>query len=99
MLTQGPAVRALLDSVRSDLLLEITLGAVLAVISYSSLAVVLLIATLASSGGVPLDVALGLVLGANLGSGLLAVVTTARSSVDVRRVPIGTLVFKAARRR
>ncbi|NML43721.1 Na/Pi cotransporter family protein [Ramlibacter sp. G-1-2-2] len=94
MLTKSPAVRALLESVQSDILLEITLGAVLALISYSSLAVVLLIATLAASGGVPLDMALGLVLGANLGSGLMAVVTTARSSVDVRRVPIGTLVFK-----
>ena len=53
VLTQSPAVKALLDSVASDLLLEITLGMVLAVVSYSSLAVVLLIATLAASGGVP----------------------------------------------
>ena len=47
-------------------------GAVLTVLSYSSLAVVLLIATLAASGVIPLTVALGLVLGANLGSGVLA---------------------------
>ncbi|MDB5965058.1 MAG: Na/Pi cotransporter family protein, partial [Polaromonas sp.] len=94
VLTQSPAVRALFNSVGSDLLLEITLGMVLAIISYSSLAVVLLIATLAASGGVPLDVALGLVLGANLGSGVLAVLTTARSSIETRQVPIGTLAFK-----
>ena len=42
----------------------------------------------------PLDVALGLVLGANLGSGMLAVLTTAKSSVAVRQVPVGNLVFK-----
>ncbi|MES2414653.1 MAG: Na/Pi cotransporter family protein, partial [Pseudomonadota bacterium] len=94
VLTQSPAVKALLDSVGSDLLLEITLGMVLAVISYSSLAVVLLIATLAASGGVPLEVALGLVLGANLGSGVLAVLTTAKSSIEARQVPVGTLGFK-----
>ena len=94
VLTQSPAVKALFTSVGSDLLLEITLGMVLAVISYSSLAVVLLIATLASSGGIPLDVALGLVMGANLGSGLLAVLTTAKSSIETRQVPIGTLAFK-----
>ncbi|MES2509456.1 MAG: Na/Pi cotransporter family protein [Pseudomonadota bacterium] len=94
VLTQSPAVKALLDSVGSDLLLEITLGMALAIISYSSLAVVLLIATLAASGGVPLEVALGLVLGANLGSGVLAVLTTLRSSVEARQVPIGTLGFK-----
>ena len=94
VLTQSPAVRALFASIGSDLLLEITLGMVLAVISYSSLAVVLLIATLAASGGVPLDVALGLVLGANLGSGVLAVLTTAKSSIETRQVPLGTLAFK-----
>ncbi|MES2910275.1 MAG: Na/Pi cotransporter family protein, partial [Pseudomonadota bacterium] len=94
VLTQSPAVKALLASVGTDLLLEITLGMVLAIISYSSLAVVLLIATLAASGGVPLEVALGLVLGANLGSGVLAVLTTLRSPIEARQVPVGTLGFK-----
>ncbi|RZJ26409.1 MAG: Na/Pi cotransporter family protein [Haliea sp.] len=94
VLTQSPVVKALLASISSDLLLEITVGAVLAVVAYSSLAVVLLVATLAASGGVPMDLALGLVLGANLGSGLLAVLTTAKSAVEVRQVPLGNLVFK-----
>ncbi|RYX93537.1 MAG: Na/Pi cotransporter family protein [Comamonadaceae bacterium] len=94
VLTQSPAVKALFESIGSDLLLEITLGMALAVISYSSLAVVLLIATLAASGGIPLEVALGLVLGANLGSGVLAVLTTAKSSIETRQVPLGTLMFK-----
>jgi len=94
VLTQAPAVKALLGSLSSDLLLEITAGAFLAVVSYSSLAIVLLTATLAASGVVPLDVALGLVLGANLGSGLLAVLTTLRSAFEVRQVPLGNLVFK-----
>jgi phosphate:Na+ symporter len=35
------------------------------------------------------------VLGANLGSGLLAVLTTARSAIEVRQVPLGNFVFKA----
>lgn len=94
VLTQAPAVKALLASLSSDLLLEITTGAFLAVVSYSSLAIVLLTATLAASGVIPLDVALGLVLGANLGSGLLAVLTTLRSPIEVRQVPLGNLVFK-----
>lgn len=94
-LTQAPAVRALLASLGSDRLLEITLGALLAVMSYSSLAIVLLTATLVSSQVVTVDVALGLVLGANLGSGLLAVLTTLRSPIEVRQVPVGNLMFKA----
>ncbi|MDP1567863.1 MAG: Na/Pi cotransporter family protein [Polaromonas sp.] len=94
VLTSNPAIKALLGTLSSDLLLEITVGAVLAVVSYSSLAIVLLTATLAASGVIPPDVALGLVLGANLGSGLLAVLTTARSAIEVRQVPLGNLVFK-----
>ena len=94
-LFSAPAVRALLASLNSDVLLEITLGAVLAIVAYSSLAVVLLVAAMASSNVVPLDVALGLVLGANLGSGLLAVLTTAKSAVSVRQVTVGNLLFKA----
>ena len=93
-LTQAPAVRALLGSLGSDRLLEITLGAALSVLSYSSLAIVLLTATLANSGVVSLDVALGLVLGANLGSGLLAVLTTLSAPALARHVPMGNLLFK-----
>lgn len=93
-LTQAPAMRTLLGSLSSDRWLEITVGTLLAVMSYSSLAIVLLTATLASTGVVPVDVALGLVLGANLGSGLLAVLTTFSANVQARQVPMGNLVFK-----
>ena len=93
-LFESPAVRALLATLNSDVLLEITIGAAFAVVAYSSLAVVLLVAAMASSNVVPLDVALGLVLGANLGSGILAVLTTAKSTIPVRQVTVGNLVFK-----
>ncbi|MDD5335961.1 MAG: Na/Pi cotransporter family protein [Rhodoferax sp.] len=94
VLTQAPAVKALLGSLSSDFFLEITVGCVLSVASYSSLALVLLTAALATTGVVPIDVALGLVLGANLGSGLLAVLTTLNTNVETRQVPLGNLVFK-----
>ena len=94
VLTHATAVKALLATLTSDLLLEIFVGAVLAVVSYSSLAIVLLTATLALSQVIPIEVALGLVLGANLGSGLLAVLTTLKANVATRQVPLGNLVFK-----
>ena len=94
VLTKAPAVKALLASLSSDLLLEITVGAVLSVLSYSSLAIVLLTATLASTGVIPIDVALGLVLGANLGGGVLAVLTTLGAKIQTRQVPLGNLMFK-----
>ncbi|MDR0226679.1 MAG: Na/Pi cotransporter family protein [Burkholderiaceae bacterium] len=93
-LLEAPAVRTLLASVSSDIFMELLLGALLAVMAYSSLAIVLLIAAMASSGAIPMDVALGLVLGANIGSGLVAVLTTAKSSVEVRQVTMGNMLFK-----
>ncbi len=94
-LMQAPGVRVMLGSLTSDALLDIFAGAVVAVLSYSSLATVLLTATLADSGIVPIQVALGLVLGANLGSGAMALLTLARSAPEARRVPLGNLLFKA----
>ncbi|MEO7057810.1 MAG: Na/Pi cotransporter family protein [Caldimonas sp.] len=95
-LTESPAVRALLVALPDDVLLDIVVGAVLTVFSYSSLAIVLLIATLATSALVPVPVALGLVLGANIGSGVLALLATASASPQVRRLPLGNLIFKSA---
>jgi len=93
-LTESPAVRALLVALPNEVLLDIFVGAVLTVLSYSSLALVLLTATLASSALLPVPVALGLVLGANVGSGLLAMLATSSSSASVRRLPLGNLLFK-----
>ena len=95
-MTESPAVRVLLAALPSEVLLDIIVGAVLTVLSYSSLAIVLLTATLAAQGLLPAPVALGLVVGANLGSGLLAIIATAGNSHAVRRQPLGNLLFKMA---
>ena len=95
-LTESAAVRALLAALPNEVLLDIVVGAVLTVLSYSSLAIVLLTATLASQGIVPASVALGLVLGANLGSGILAMIATGGDSPQTRRLPLGNFVFKLA---
>ncbi|HVK33443.1 MAG TPA: Na/Pi cotransporter family protein, partial [Burkholderiaceae bacterium] len=94
-LTESPAVRALLVALPNEVLLDIVVGATLTVLSYSSLAIVLLTATLATSGMIPTTVALGLVLGANVGSGVLALLATANAAPQARRLPLGTLLFKA----
>jgi phosphate:Na+ symporter len=93
-LIESPAVAALLAALPNEVLLDIVVGAALTVLSYSSLAIVLLTATLAVSGMVPASVALGLVLGANVGSGVLAVLITAKAPIAERRLPIGNLMFK-----
>jgi phosphate:Na+ symporter len=93
-LTDSPAVRGLLVALPNEVLLDIVVGAVLTVLAYSSLAIVLLTATLATTGMLPTSVALGLVLGANLGSGILGLIATSRASPQVRRLPLGNLIFK-----
>src|SRR6185437_16623248 len=79
-----------------DTMLDMLIGAALVMASFSSLAVVLLCATLAASHVVAVPVALSLVLGANLGSGLLACVVNARTAGGGRRVAFGNLLFKVA---
>src|SRR5512144_2529137 len=64
--TQAAGVRVIFASLTGDMLF----AALMTILAYSSLAVVLLIATLAATGVIGIHVALGLVLGANLGSGL-----------------------------
>jgi len=95
-LTKAAGVRVLFAQISGDLLLDVLIGALLAVASYSSLAVVLLVATLAAANILPAHVALPVVLGANLGSGLLALLTTWKADPVARRVPLGNFVFKAA---
>jgi len=93
-LTRSPAVRALLVALPSDSGLDMLVGALLTVLSYSSLAMVLLIAKLAGQGIVPTTVAFGLVLGANIGSGVAAWLSTMNGPLAARRVPVGSLAFK-----
>jgi Na+/phosphate symporter len=56
--------------------------------------VVLLSATLAASNVISVPVALGLVLGANLGSGLLALMVNARTPGSGRSVAFGNLALQ-----
>ncbi|MBL8372071.1 MAG: Na/Pi cotransporter family protein [Burkholderiaceae bacterium] len=93
-LVASPVMQNLLAAMPNEVLLDIVVGAVLTVLSYSSLAIVLLSATLASAGILPVNVALGLVIGANIGSGLLAVFSTSKAGPLERRVPMGNLAFK-----
>src|SRR5450432_3074683 len=93
-LTQGAGVKVIFASLTGDVLLDMLVAAVFTMMSYSSLAVVLLTATLATSKVIALHVALGLVLGANLGSGLLAMMNTMTSPPEARRVTLGNLLFR-----
>src|SRR6266496_6575507 len=93
-LTQGPSVQVIFASLTGDVMLDMLVAVLFTMLSYSSLAVVLLVATLASLHVIALPVALGLVLGANLGSGLLGMLSTLRSPPEARRVVLGNFLFR-----
>ncbi len=75
-------------------LIALVLAALLTWLAHSSLATVLFIASLAATGALPVEVALVLVLGANLGGGAPAIMATWRSSPAARRVALGNGLFK-----
>lgn len=93
-LTSSGVTRSLLATVEGDLLLIVAIGACLTIATYSSLGLIILTGALAASSAISTSAGIGLVLGANLGSGLLAVMNSARCSVEERRLPLGNLVFK-----
>ncbi|QHA87608.1 Na/Pi cotransporter family protein [Serratia rhizosphaerae] len=93
-ITQAAGVKVLFSSLTGDVMLDALTGALFAIISYSSLAAVLLTATLTASGVISLKVALCLVIGANLGSGLLASINSSGQNAAGRRVALGSLLFK-----
>jgi phosphate:Na+ symporter len=93
-LTATAGVKVIFGSLSGDPILDLLIGALFTMLAWSSLAVVLLTAAFVASGVIGLKVALFLVLGANLGSGLIAMLATSGGSKAGRRVALGNLFFK-----
>ena len=90
---QAPAVRALLQSITGDPVLCVVIAAALTWAAHSSVAVVLLVMSVAFSNFVTAEAALALVLGANLGSAINPLIESGtRGDLASRRLPVGNLV-------
>jgi phosphate:Na+ symporter len=90
---QVPAVQALLASITNDPVLCIVTAAALTWAAHSSVAVVLLVMSLAYSQFVTPEAALALVLGANLGSAINPLIEAGvRGDPASRRLPVGNLL-------
>ena len=96
-ITHAQGVKVIFASLTGDILLDALVGALFAMISYSSLAAVLLTATLAGASVISLPVAIGLVIGANIGSGVLAFLSTSMQNAAGRQVALGSLLYKTDR--
>jgi phosphate:Na+ symporter len=84
----------LMNYLRGDPLTAFLVAAVIAWVVHSSVATVLLLVTFANGGMLPLEVAVPMVLGANLGGGIIAVWLTRGMEIEARRIPLGNLIFR-----
>lgn len=94
-LAQSPLVPSAIAFLSKDALTVMILAALFTWALHSSVAAILLILTFAAKGLVPLEVGVPLVLGVNLGGGLIALWLTRGLPVEGRRLPFGNLLFRA----
>lgn len=87
-----PSLRLMLGAVSTNPILDVVLGAIVTWAAHSSVAVVLLIMSLAAKGVVPPYAAFALVLGANIGTALNPVLEGGGEDAIARRVPVGNLI-------
>jgi phosphate:Na+ symporter len=89
-----PAVRTILGVIGDFPLIAVILAAAVTWAAHSSVAIVLLLMSFAARGALPLDTALAMVLGANLGTAVnpLIAVMGNRDDLAARRLPMGNLL-------
>lgn len=93
---QAPAARALLASITNDPVLCVIIAAALTWAAHSSVAIVLLVMSLAYAQFVTPAAALALVLGANLGSAINPLIEGGiHGDPASRRLPLGNLINRA----
>ncbi|OJF91086.1 Na/Pi cotransporter family protein [Pararhizobium antarcticum] len=91
----SPALGAFLTLLDGALPVALVFAAVLAFVSSSSLAIVVLILSLASTGNLSSSLTIALVLGANLGGAIPPVIATLSSPASARRVTVANLIVRA----
>jgi phosphate:Na+ symporter len=93
-LRSSPALGAFISLLDNAWPIALMFSAVLAVLSSSSLAVVVLILSLSATGILTPGLTIALVLGANLGGAVPPVLATLSSSASARRVALGNLLVR-----
>lgn len=78
-----------------DYLTAFLIGAVFTWLVHSSVAAILMVAAFAGQGLLPLEAGVPLVLGANVGGGLIAFWLSRGMPPEAQRIPVGNLLFRA----
>ena len=93
-LSGSAVLNDVLLAVANEPLLAIAAGALLTWLAHSSLALILVVATLGASGLLPAPAFFPIVLGINLGAALPAITATMAEPIKARRIPLGNLIFR-----
>lgn len=85
---------AIVGYLQRDFITAFVVGATLAFVMHSSVAVILMCVTTAAIGAIPADVGVSLVLGANLGSALIPIWLSRGMNSASRRIPLANLLIR-----
>lgn len=93
-LAQSEILPIIMAPLENDPVTAIVLAAILTWIMHSSLAAVLLFATLATNNIVDLELGALLILGANLGGAFIPYIVTFRDGAQARRITTGNIIMR-----
>lgn len=93
-LKQASFMPAVAEHLAADPVTALLVGALLAFLVHSSVAAILMIATVADQAGLLMLAAVPLVLGANIGAGVVAIWLTRALDQKARLLPIGNFLFR-----
>lgn len=95
-LRNGTVLSSLSAYLADDYFAAFIVGAAFTWMVHSSVAALLMVAAFAAQGVLPLEAGVPLVLGCNLGGGLIAFWLSRGMPAVAQRIPVGNLIFRAA---
>ncbi len=93
-LSESPRFQTLLEPLSYDMILAVFLAIILTWMFHSSLAIVLLLVSLAQTGVIGLSLGMTMVLGANIGNVFPALIAAKSDTTEAFRVPFGNLMMR-----
>ncbi len=83
-----------LHALESDFIFAILIAALMTWLAHSSLAIILLLMSFVSSGILPLELAIYMVLGANIGGTIPQILAVLKDQPEALRVPVGNFIIR-----
>ena len=93
-LKESETLPLILKPLNSDPVLAVAVGVIMTWMAHSSLAIVLLLVSLAHTGVIPVHLCLLMVLGANIGSLIAPLISSFKDAPAAARIPAGNMIMR-----